>query len=41
MGASVQTGWYGQRLAATHDLDAAPTLILKQSRKAAVAVTRL
>ncbi len=34
-------GWYGQRLAATHDLDAAPTLILKESRKASVAVTRL
>ena len=41
MSMSVQTGWYGQRLAATHNLDAAPTLILKESRKASVAVTRL
>jgi AraC family transcriptional regulator len=38
---NVQRGWYGQRLAATHNLDAAPTLILKTSRKASVAVTRM
>jgi hypothetical protein len=37
----VQSGWYGQRLAATHKLDAAPTLVLKAHRKAAVAVTRM
>jgi AraC family transcriptional regulator len=38
---TVQDGWFGQRLAATHNLDAAPTLILKGCRKAAVAVTRM
>jgi AraC family transcriptional regulator len=36
-----ERGWYGQRLAATHSLDAAPSLILKTSRKASVAVTRM
>ena len=41
MATSAQSGWYGQRLAATHSLDAAPTLILKESRKASVAVTRM
>jgi len=41
MSASAHSGWYGERLAATHDLDAAPTLILKESRKAPVAVTRM
>ncbi len=38
---TVQDGWFGQRLAATHNLDAAPTLVLKDCRKAAVAVTRM
>ena len=38
---TVQDGWFGQRLAATHNLDAAPTLVLNDSRKAAVAVTRM
>ena len=41
MSTSAQSGWYGPRLAATHNLDAAPTLILKESRKASVAVTRM
>jgi AraC family transcriptional regulator len=41
MRTGAQSGWYGQRLAATHNLDAAPTLILKESRKASVAVTRM
>ena len=41
MSTSAQSGWYGRRLAATHNLDAAPTLILKESRKASVAVTRM
>jgi AraC family transcriptional regulator len=38
---TLQSGWYGQRLAATHNLAAAPTLVLKDHRKAAVAVTRM
>jgi AraC family transcriptional regulator len=41
MSTSAKSGWYGHRLAATHNLDAAPTLILKESRKASVAVTRM
>ena len=38
---TVQSGWYGKRLAATHNLDAAPTLVLKDDGRAAVAVTRM
>ncbi len=38
---TVQSGWYGKRLAATHNLDAAPTLVLKDDGHAAVAVTRM
>ncbi len=38
---TVQDGWYGQRLATTHNLAAAPTLILKEHGNAAVAVTRM
>jgi AraC family transcriptional regulator len=38
---NVQRGWYGQRLAATHNLVAPPTLVLKTQRGAAVAVTRM
>ena len=38
---TVQSGWYGKRLAATHNLDAAPTLVLKDDGKSAVAVTRM
>jgi AraC family transcriptional regulator len=41
MNMKVQRGWYGQRLAATHNLDEAPTLILKTSSEASVAVTRM
>jgi AraC family transcriptional regulator len=41
MDMNVQRGWYGQRLAATHNLDAPPTLILKAQSRTAVAVTRL
>ncbi len=38
---TVQSGWYGKRLAATHNLDAAPTLVLNDDGKSAVAVTRM
>ena len=38
---TVQSGWYGKRLAATHQLDAAPTLVLGGDGQAAVAVTRM
>ena len=38
---TVQSGWYGQRLATTHNLAAAPTLILKEHGDAPVAVTRM
>ena len=38
---TVQSGWYGKRLAATHSLVAAPTLILKDDGPASIAVTRM
>ena len=38
---TVQSGWYGKRLAATHNLDAAPTLVLKDDGMSAVAITRM
>ena len=38
---TVQSGWFGKRLAATHSLDAAPTLLLKDDGRSAVAVTRM